>query len=46
MATVILSLVFGLTISGAIYFIFFWAALEPEDGEEEAGDGEDEVSKS
>lgn len=31
MATVILSLVFGLTISGAIYFIFFWPAVEPDD---------------
>jgi hypothetical protein len=37
MATVIISLVFGLTISGAIYFIFFWPAVEPDD-EDEGGD--------
>lgn len=42
MSTVILSLVFGLTISGAIYFIFFWPAVEPDDD----GDDEDEDSKS
>jgi hypothetical protein len=46
MATAIIALCFGLAISGAIYFIFFWPAIEPEDGEEEAVDGEDEVSKS
>jgi len=34
-ATAILSLVFGLTISGAIYFIFFWPAVEPADEEED-----------
>lgn len=42
MATVILSLVFGLTISGAIYFIFFWPAVEPDDDEADR----DEDSKS
>ncbi len=31
MATVILSVAFGLAISGAIYFFFFWPAVEPED---------------
>jgi hypothetical protein len=36
MATVILSLVFGLTISGAIYFIFFWPAVEPEEADEDS----------
>ena len=35
MATVIISLTFGLAISGAIYFIFFWPADEPEEDEEE-----------
>lgn len=35
-ATVILSLAFGLTISGAIYFIFFWPAVEPEEEEEDS----------
>jgi hypothetical protein len=40
-APVILSLVFGLTISGAIYFIFFWPAVEPDDEQDE-----DEDSKS
>ena len=35
-ATVILSLVFGLTISGAIYFIFFWPTVEPDDEEEDS----------
>ena len=39
MATVILSLVFGLTISGAIYFIFFWPAVEPDD-EDSGGDAD------
>ena len=34
MATAILALVFGLTISGAIYFIFFWPAVEPGDEDE------------
>ena len=34
MAPAILSLVFGLTISGAIYFIFFWPAVEPDDDDE------------
>jgi hypothetical protein len=42
MAPAILSLVFGLTISGAIYFIFFWPAVEPDDDEEAA----EEDSKS
>ena len=37
MATTILSLVFGLAISGAIYFIFFWPAVEPDD-EDTGGD--------
>ena len=36
MATVILSLVFGLTISGAIYFIFFWPAVEPDEDDEDS----------
>jgi hypothetical protein len=36
MATVILSLVFGLTISGALYFIFFWPAVEPADDDEDS----------
>jgi hypothetical protein len=39
--TVILSLVFGLTISGAIYFIVFWPAVEPDDD-----DDREEASKS
>ena len=39
MATVILSLAFGLATSGAIYFIFFWPAVEP--GDEDA-EGEEE----
>ncbi len=42
MATTILSLVFGLAISGAIYFIFFWPAVEPDD--EEAGGDADSKS--
>ena len=42
MATVILSLVFGLTISGAIYFIFFWPAVEPAD--EDSGEDADSNS--
>lgn len=43
MATVIISLAFGLAISGAIYFIFFWPAVEPGDEDDSL---EDEVSKS
>jgi hypothetical protein len=39
MATAILSLVFGLTISAAIYFIFFWPAVEPPDDEDAAEAG-------
>jgi len=36
MATVIISLCFGLAISGAIYFIFFWPAVEPGDEDEDS----------
>ena len=35
MGTVVLSLVFGLLISGGIYFIFFWPRVEPDDEEDQ-----------
>ena len=43
MATVIISLTFGLAISGAIYFIFFWPAVEPDEDDTD-GDDQDSVS--
>jgi hypothetical protein len=46
MATVIISLTFGLAISGAIYFIFFWPAVEPDEDGAGDTDGEDQDSVS
>jgi hypothetical protein len=38
-APLAIAVALGLLVSLAIYFIFFWPAVEPADGEDERGGG-------